>query len=166
MAAGPFRFAPAAGVQEGPAFSPAFRLLASAIVFGCAGWMFSLWPAGSLGAGGRSGIGWFGAALVLMGWTWIAILRSRTRVDAAAVSQRWIWHKRLELGDLAYAKVLRVRGLEWLVAPRLYLRTFSGRFAVFYAADAALLAEFDRLAAELRAWRLGDLEGYRPAAGD
>lgn len=149
-----FRFAPHAPVLQSPAFSAAFRLLATVIVFGCALWMASLWRGGSLGSGGASGVGWFGAAWVLMGWTWLAILRSRTSLDAQALEQSWIWTKRMQFSELAYARVIRVRGLDWLVAPRIYVRTLAGKFAVFYAADAALLAEFERLAKELRDFRM------------
>lgn len=164
-----FHFVPSAPVLRGAAFSGAFRALATVIVFGCAFWMASLWRQGSLGGighGGTSGVGWFGAALVLMGWTWLAILRSRTQLDAQALEQSWIWVKRMEVRELAYARVIRLRGLDWLVAPRLYVRNFSGKFAVFYAADAGLLAEFDRLAAELKNARLGYPPGYTLSAAD
>ena len=43
--------------------------------------------------------------------------------------------------------------LDWLIAPRLYVRTLLGKFAVFYAADPSMLAEFERLLAELKAFR-------------
>jgi len=46
-----------------------------------------------------------------------------------------------------------LRGLDWLIAPRLYLRTLPGKFAVFYLADPALLAESQRLVRELKAFR-------------
>ena len=59
----------------------------------------------------------------------------------------------MELRELAYGKIIRVRGLEWLIAPRLYVRTLMGKFAVFYAADPKMLAQFERLVLELKAFR-------------
>ena len=41
----------------------------------------------------------------------------------------------------------------WLIAPRLYVRTLNGRFAVFYAADPLLIGEFERLVTELTEFR-------------
>jgi hypothetical protein len=149
----PFRFTLPEGSVEGPAFSRAFKALATAIVAGCAVWLVNLWLGGHLGSGGKSGLGWFSAGLLLMLWTWWHIITSRTRLDGSALHQSWVWDKRMEVRELAYGKLIRVRGLEWLIAPRLYVRTLMGKFAVFYAADPALIAEFSRLVRELDAFR-------------
>ena len=55
--------------------------------------------------------------------------------------------------ELAYAKLIRVRGLEWLMAPRFYVRTLLGKFAVFYVSSADVQAECERLRAELATFR-------------
>ena len=130
---------------EGPAFSSTFKALATVIVVGCACWLARLWMQGALGSGGSSGLVWFGCGLVMMSWTWWHIMRSRTRVSAEALEQGWIWDKRMELRELAYAKLIRVPGLDWLVAPRLYVRTLPGKFAVFYGGSPALVSEFRRV---------------------
>ena len=148
----PFRFTPTQ-VHDSPAFTPAFKLLASVLVLGCAAWLGALWRQGALGTGSSSGLIWFLSGLALMLYTWWHILRSRTRLDHTALHQSWVWDKQLELRELAYCKLIRVRGLEWLIAPRLYARTLLGKFAVFYAADAALLADFERLVRELSEFR-------------
>lgn len=135
---------------EGPAFSLPFKLLATVIVGGCAFWLAQLWSVGALGSAKTGGLGWFIAGMALMAWTWFAILRSRTRLDAKGLYQRWIWDKQMALDDLAFGKLIRVRGLDWLIAPRLYVRTLVGKFAVFYAASPELIAEFERLVAELK----------------
>ena len=59
----------------------------------------------------------------------------------------------MELRELAYGKMVRVKSLDWLIAPRIYLRTLMGKFAVFYAADPAMVREFERLIRELKAFR-------------
>lgn len=149
----PFRFEPSGGAVEGPAFSRVFKLLTSLIVGGCAVAMFSLWQRGAMAGAATSGIGWFIAGLGLLVITWWFIMTSRTRVEPQALSQSWIWNKRMELRELAYCRLIRVRGLDWLIAPRLYARTLMGKFAVFYAASPELVAEFERLARELSEFR-------------
>jgi len=147
----PFRFEPSGGdAVEGPAFSLPFKLLATVIVGGCAFWLAQLWSVGALGSARTGGLGWFLAGIALMGWTWFHIMISRTRIDRQGLHQRWIWDKHMALDDLAFGKLIRVRGLDWLIAPRLYVRTLVGKFAVFYAATPQLIAEFERLVAELK----------------
>jgi hypothetical protein len=147
----PFRFEPSGGdAVEGRAFSLPFKLLATVIVGGCAFWLAQLWSVGALGTAKTGGLGWFLAGIALMGWTWFHIMTSRTRIDRQGLHQRWIWDKHMALDDLAFGKLIRVRGLDWLIAPRLYVRTLVGKFAVFYAATPELIAEFERLVAELK----------------
>ena len=152
----PFRFdpAPGPGFVEGAAFTVPFRFLAIGIVGACAAGLFGLWQAGRLAsASGTTGIGWLLAAvamLALMGWH---ILTSRTRIDPEALQQTWVWNKRMEMRELAYAKLIRVRGLDWLIAPRLYVRTLLGKFAIFHVADPHVLEACERLCAELKRFR-------------
>lgn len=151
MGPAPFRFEPSGGdAVEGQAFSLPFKLLATVIVGGCAFWLAQLWSVGALGTAKTGGLGWFLAGIALMGWTWFHIMTSRTRIDRQGLHQRWIWDKHMALDDLAFGKLIRVRGLDWLIAPRLYVRTLVGKFAVFYAATPELIAEFERLVAELK----------------
>ncbi|KQU88350.1 hypothetical protein ASC78_24360 [Variovorax sp. Root318D1] len=151
MGPAPFRFEPSGGdAVEGQAFSLPFRLLATVIVGGCAFWLAQLWSVGALGSAKTGGLGWFLAGIALMGWTWFHIMTSRTRIDRQGLHQRWIWDKHMAFDDLAFGKLIRVRGLDWLIAPRLYVRTLVGKFAVFYAATPELLADFERLVAELK----------------
>ena len=151
MGPAPFRFEPSGGdAVEGQAFSLPFKLLATVIVGGCAFWLAQLWSVGALGTAKTGGLGWFLAGIALMGWTWFHIMTSRTRIDRQGLHQRWIWDKHMALDDLAFGRLIRVRGLDWLIAPRLYVRTLVGKFAVFYAATPELIAEFERLVAELK----------------
>jgi hypothetical protein len=78
------------------------------------------------------------------------IQRSRIRIDQEAIEQTWMWRRRLALRELAFIKVMRVRGLEFLIAPRIYARNLGGTFAFFYCSDRAMLDEFARLAEALR----------------
>jgi hypothetical protein len=151
----PFRFSPRGadgGARvSGPAFSRPFRALACAIVGACCLWMARLWQRGAVSPG--SGLVWVAAGLALMLWTLACILRSRTTLSSEGLHQRWIWDKAMPLRELAFCRLIRVPGLDWLVAPRLYARTLTGKFAVFHAASPALLDEFRRLVRELDAFR-------------
>jgi hypothetical protein len=148
----PFRFLPAGGQVRGAAYSVFFKVLATALVFSAAAWLANLWTSGQL-KDGSSLATWFLAAMAMMLYTWWSIVRSVTSIDGTELRQTWIWTKKLELRELAYARLIRVRGLEWLIAPRLYARTLLGKFNVFYAADPAVVAEFERLVGELTEFR-------------
>ncbi|MDB5873421.1 MAG: hypothetical protein JWQ07_2863 [Ramlibacter sp.] len=139
--------------MQGPAFSPFFKLLAGALVLGISYWFVRLGLDGKVVGGAVSIMSWFLAALAMLLYTCWHILRSVTTLDGERLQQTWVWQKKMDLRELAYGKLIRVRGLEWLVAPRLYVRTLMGKFAVFYAADPRMISEFERLVAELKAFR-------------
>ena len=149
----PFRFQPAAGPVEGPAFSRTFRIVTSLWVLGIGVWLALLWLGERVQGGSNSLLVWFLTAFVMVVFFWFWILRSRTRIDSEALHQSWFADKHVAVADLATVGVLRVRGLEWLVAPRVHARTLMGKFAIFHAADPRVLAEFERLERELKAFR-------------
>ena len=82
------------------------------------------------------------------------IMTGKTMLSSEALEQTWVWNKRTTLNELAFVKLIRVRAFDWLIAPRLYTKTFSGKLTVFYAADRAMLAEFERLEHELKLLRV------------
>ncbi len=153
----PFRFTPTTQPMVCRAFSLPFRILAVAMVAWCVYWVFTLWSTGQLNSGaGRaaaSGLNWSLAALALMVYTLWCILTSVTTLTKSNIEQTFVWNKNLELRELAYVKLIRIPGLDWLIAPRLYCRTLLGKFAVFYAADKAMINDFERLRDELSAFR-------------
>lgn len=147
----PFRFSVHGGAIGAAAFSRTFKALAILMVLGCGAALVWLWRVDQHVS--SMGVSWFSAGWLLMAITGWFILRSRTGLDSLGLHQSWIWDKRMPFGELAYGKLIRVKGLEWLIAPRLYVRTLDAKFAVFYAASPALLAEFERLCAELKQFR-------------
>jgi ABC-type multidrug transport system fused ATPase/permease subunit len=153
----PFRFTPTLTPMVCRAFSRTFCLLAVAMVVGCAYWVFVLWSTGKLttgaGSAAASGLNWALAALALMVYTLWCILTSVTTLTNSTIEQTFVWNKKLDLRELAYVKLIRVPGLDWLIAPRLYCRTLLGKFAVFYTSDVAMVADFERLRDELSAFR-------------
>jgi hypothetical protein len=163
----PFPFRPSSDPLVSPAFSVVFRALALVIVLGCTYGVWSLWLGGHLtaptqvapasGAAAKSiygsGLIWALSALALLLYTLWSILTSVTTLTQTTIEQTFVWNKKLELRELAYVKLIRVPGLDWLIAPRLYCRTLLGKFAVFYTCDAHMIGEFERLRDELSAFR-------------
>lgn len=145
-------FTPKGERVESSAFSAPFKTLAVVMMTLAFGWAWQMWVNGLLQPTLQSS-GWIAAALCMMAYTEWHIVRGKTTLDGTSLQQSWVWSKRTELRDLAYAKLIRVRGLEWLIAPRLYTKTFSGKLAVFYAVAPEMLAEFQRLELELQTLR-------------
>lgn len=153
----PFRFQLQAEKVEGAAFSRAFKTLTCAVVLWCGYWLLSLWLQGKFGGTadleGLRSAGWF-----ILGWGLLActawfVVVSRIRLDASGITQSWMWTKHFVFDDLAVAQLIRIRGLEWLIAPRLYVRNLAGKSSVFYVSDTAVMLEMGRLSQELKAFR-------------
>jgi hypothetical protein len=153
----PFPFEPIKQPMRCSAFSRSFKLLACLIVAWCSYWLFSFWASGQLSAGSGkaagTGLYWYLAALALMAYTLWCILTSVTTLTATTLDQDFVWNKHVDLRDLAYVKLIRIPGLDWLIAPRLYCRTLLGKFSVFYASDPVMIGEFERLRDELKIFR-------------
>lgn len=132
-------------IVSGKAFSVAFRVLALLLVEGVAWWAYVLWSNGKLGDSMTSSVLWLLAALVLMFITVFYVFRSVTSVSSSHLKQSWIWNKEMPIRDLAYVKLIRLRGFDWLIAPRLYARTHGGKFASFYASTPDVLKQFESI---------------------
>jgi hypothetical protein len=153
----PFVFLPIKGGVEGPAFSRAFQAITWIALLGSGYWLLNLWQEGKFGGdtslNGLRNAGWFVLGWVLLAWTTWHVMRSRARMDAQGIHQTWIWDKHMNYDELAYAKLIRIRGLEWFMAPRFYVRTLMGKFAVFYVSDRAVQQQCERLSQELSEFR-------------
>jgi hypothetical protein len=123
--------------------------MALLLVEGVAWWAYVLWSNGKLGTSVTSSLLWLLAALVLMFITVFYVFRSVTSVSSSHLKQSWIWNKEMPVSDLAYVKLIRLRGFDWLIAPRLYARTHGGKFASFYASTPDVLAQFERISDKL-----------------
>lgn len=137
-------------VISGKAFSMSFRILALLLVEGAAWWGYVLWSHGKLGTSVTTSAFWLLAALILMCVTVFFVFRSVTSISTSHLKQSWIWDKEMLVADLAYVKLIRLKGFDWLIAPRLYARTHGGKFASFYAANSSVLQQFELLSAKLR----------------
>jgi hypothetical protein len=149
-----FDFIPAHPQHRGPSFGPVFKALAWCMNAALLFWMLRLrlpW--------GQSLTVWAWAAWAMMFYSTWVVQRSRLRIGDGLIAQDWMWRKQVAICDLASLRLIRVRGLEWLMAPRVYTRTLQGRPMVFYCADPMLLSEFERMGRELASWREKILRG-------
>jgi hypothetical protein len=135
---------------SGKAFSVPFRILALLLVEGVAWWGYVLWSNGKLGNSVTTSALWLLAALVLMCVTVFYVFRSETSVTDSFLKQSWIWNKEMLVADLAYVKLIRLKGFDWLIAPRLYARSHNGKFTSFYAANAEVLKQFEQISLKLK----------------
>jgi len=140
----PSKAAPAG--LEGPSFSPVIKGLSSVLVLGvlAGGWQalqqgaWDQWPSPV-----RVFMGVAMAAVLCGYW---GILRSRTSVDGRCIRQTWLWHKEVQLADITQLKLIQVPGLNWLVAPRLVVRSGALGLTTFHVADPQVLAALKKLA--------------------
>ena len=131
---------------EGASFSPVMKALATLLMLGlalAAGQALSqgAWAQWDLSA--RCFIAL--VMLVLVAGYW-GILSSRTSLDGRTIRQSWLWRKEVALADITQLKLIHVRGLSWLVAPRLVVRSGSLGLTTFHVADPQVLEAFRRLA--------------------
>ncbi len=151
-----FRYTPTRSRIEGPAFGKIFRVIATLIVAGSGIELASLWLNSTQEIALYQPFAWFCLAWAIMAVMWFAMMRSRTWIDDKVIHQGWVWTKKVEIADLAYCKVFRIQGLAWLIAPRLYARTFGGKLGIFYFASDELYAEFLRIQEALRKFGRGE----------
>lgn len=81
------------------------------------------------------------AMLLYMCWV---LLTGHTTLTASELSQDWFWRKSVALDGIAYVRLFRIRGLEWLIAPRLYVRTGAGPMRAYHAYGVQMWEEFQR----------------------
>lgn len=134
---------------ESAAFPPLLRTLAVVLVVDLFG--FGIWSLPSLRTAQ-----WTTSALVVMGiaalcvvWVGYWIVYSRTRLEGDELVQTWLWDKRVKAQDVAQLKLVHIRMLERLIAPRLLVRRRMGGITWFHAYDPQVLIAFGQRVAEL-----------------
>lgn len=107
---------------EGPAFPLAVRLLATAIVLGAAGWAYAASDGLATSGWQPSAVAVVGGAALMVLWYLYWIWRSRVTVTPQGIRQTWMWNKQAMWKDVTHVKLIRIPGLDWIMAPRLVLR--------------------------------------------
>ena len=85
------------------------------------------------------------AVTAVIGTGYWSIVTGRTSCDGQAIEQTWLWRKKVSLADITQIKLISVPGLNWLVVPRLVVRTGFG-LTTFHAGDPAVYSRFKLLA--------------------
>jgi hypothetical protein len=88
----------------------------------------------------------FIAVLVaVIGSGYWAVMGGRTHSDGQCLEQTWLRRKKVRLADITQVKLISVPGLNWLIVPRLVVRTGYG-LTTFHAGDGTLFSRFKLLA--------------------
>lgn len=132
----------ATAALESPAFPPLLRTLAVVLVVDL--FAFGIWSLPSLRTAD-----WTTSALVVMGiaavcvvWVGYWIVYSRTRLEGDVLVQTWLWDKRVSVQDVAQLKLVHIRMLERVIAPRLLVRRRMGGITWFHSSDPTVLIAF------------------------
>jgi len=127
---------------SGPAYSPWFKMIATVLSVGMAGYAVSfllrhpvdgLWPKLLLIAG-----------VLLLLWSWRGFLRSTVTIDEQGIRQGGWFGKHVAWSDIRSAKMIGIPYAGWLAPPRLVVRTGTA-FYTFNGGTEALLTEFARI---------------------
>jgi len=145
----PRLFIPKNAHLTGPAFGTGYRLIATGLMAVLAFWGIRLLMSPIRDQLDPNIVGGALLAYGLLVYMWWIMMRSTTTLTSSTLSQTWFWSKSSPLAQISYVKFMRLRGLEWLVAPRLYVRTGPGPFVSYFAASSELWEEFEAMAREL-----------------
>lgn len=88
-----------------------------------------------------------GLAFLMMLLALFHVLLSQTKVSTHKIEQGWGSFKSIEFANVSQAKLLRVPGLGFLIAPRLVVKVSSFESRVFQLGDKAV---YDRVLKEFR----------------
>ncbi len=128
----------------GPAYSPWFKLVATVLTALLAAYGIHIalnFPLLQYGFGVKALL--LAAALMLaVSYYWF--LRSTVTIDAAGITQTWVYNRHVEWRDVRSAKMIGIPYMGWLFPPRLVVRT-GNAFMTFNGGSQAVLVEFAKI---------------------
>jgi hypothetical protein len=131
---------------QGAAFGWPFKLFACAIVLNIAYWFVQAVPNMVAISQLPTQVQFmFLALLVLIGVTLYFVMVSRTTVSPTEIHQNFVFNRHIHLGEVSFAKFIYIPYLTWLIAPRLFVRTASNKFAAIYGATPELHRVFGQI---------------------
>lgn len=129
----------------GPSYNRWFKLLATVVSIGLAGYAASIalrYPLLQYGIGVKALL--LGAALMLaISYFWF--LRSTITIDDKGITQTWLYNRHVEWRDVRSAKMIGIPHAGWLFPPRLVVRTGTS-FSTFNGGSKDVLTEFAKIA--------------------
>jgi len=137
-------FAPRQALTVASAYGPSYRLILVASLAMLAIWALRLLFGQDAPAVDGGLLSWLVVGLALVVYMGVVLLRSRTTLTMSTLSQDWFWEKKVALAEVTYVRFMRLRGWEWLIAPRLLVRAGHGPLKTFHAASPEMWAEFER----------------------
>lgn len=129
-----------------PAYGVGYRLMIAFIVIGLLGWGGKItWNLISADQTNSFFLTWIWLAYFLIGYMGWVLFFSVTTLNRETLSQGWFWRKSIMIHQVSYVKFMRWRGLEWLIAPRLLVRTGGGGPMIsFHAYSSEMWDEFEK----------------------
>lgn len=137
-------FVPHVSPMVAPAYGLVYRLFLLGCLIALVGWALSLLIGSTAQPVDKGMMGWLIAGLALVLYMGIVMLRSRTTLTTDTLSQDWVWEKKVILSQVTYVRLIRLRGMEWLIAPRLLVRDGHGPFKTFHTSSPEMWKEFER----------------------
>ena len=130
----------------GPAFSRAFKSMASLVMLSLIVWGARVIETPQIHTASLTVKLALTAILAMIVLFYYYLMVSRTRISATEISQTWLADKHVRIAEITKAKFIYIPYLSWLFAPRMVVRTQNGFLTMFYAADPKVLAAFAQLA--------------------
>lgn len=137
-------FVPRVSPMVAPAYGLVYRLLLLGCLIALVGWALNLLIGSTAQPVDKGMMGWLVAGLALVLYMGVVMLRSRTTLTTDTLSQDWVWEKKVILSQVTYVRLIRLRGMEWLIAPRLLVRDGHGPFKAFHTSSPDMWKEFER----------------------
>lgn len=129
---------------ESNAFPPLVRLLAVVIVAALA--VFALWSMPTLKTAqwDFASLATYALAAVVIGWVgwWMVFSRTRFTSIDGAITQTWLWDKRVQPNEVATFKIVHWPWVQFIITPRMLVRRRNGSMVWINSADPHLLVAF------------------------
>lgn len=130
---------------RGASFGKAARAIALAIALACSYGAWHAYPQLVSAQTPRHIWVLLAGCMALVYYTVFWIFWARTEITPTMISQSYVFKRRMHLGELAAAKFVYIPYLTWLIAPRLFVRSASGKFTAIYGATPELHAAFGHI---------------------
>jgi hypothetical protein len=135
---------------SGAAYPLAVKALATVVVLALAYWGWNASDDITRAAMPTSSVVFLVCVLLVVVLCYLAIMYSRTTVTPTHIRQTWLWPKEVPLESITQVKFIRIRGLTWLITPRLVVRVGFRGLYTFPSADERVQQVFTRMAGSSR----------------